>query len=382
MKKITNKKKKKTKLGFFISDNGYGHVIRQSSIIKELLSQNKNKKLEIYVFGNKILQKIKNEFKNKIYYRKVDNVIKTKKNLNGSLSLGGTKKIFSYWKDNKENLIKKTKNDIKNFKLIITDSVPHVIDAANDLGIKVLNISHYTWDWFYYKTFKKDDIYEELFKSYKNVHKFISPPLTDTQILKTRRNKIRNINFIVTDSFIKKKIFELKKNKKLRCVIMDNGSKVLSSKIMKIIKYLKDFDDLSFVICGKLFPKKLIMEIKKIKYCKIEYDFKLIHRHISSCDFLIARGGYNTISECLILKKPTLLYNETKNKEVEGNIKHLKKKGLTYPIYKEFFTHSFKENIDYFISHKLKKINRNFLKYNFKGNGSKQASKIIMSCLF
>ena len=34
--------------------------------------------------------------------------------------------------------------------------------------------------------------------------------------------------------------------------------------------------------------------------------------HIPYCDFLIARGGFNTITESLILKKPTLLYNENK----------------------------------------------------------------------
>ena len=52
------KKKKKTKIGFFISDDGFGHVVRQSSIIKELLNQ-KKKNTEIHIFGKSILSKIK-----------------------------------------------------------------------------------------------------------------------------------------------------------------------------------------------------------------------------------------------------------------------------------------------------------------------------------
>ncbi len=374
-------KNKKINIGFFISDDGYGHAVRQSSIINNLLNHYKNDYLQIHIFGNKILKKIREKFKSKIVYHKLDNVIQTKKNLNGSLSLAKTKKIFIFWKKNKKKLIKKVKLKIKNIDFIISDSVPHVFDAAKELNIKVFNISHYTWDWFYLKTFKKDNIYNELFKSYRNADKLIFPPLTDPEILKMHKKKIDKINFIVTDSFIKNKLFISQKNQKMQCMIMDNGSKVLSTKILKIIKFIKDFDNLRFIICANFFNNNQILELKKLKHCKIEKNLKKIHMYIPYCDFLIARGGFNTITESLILKKPTLLYNETKNKEVRGNIKHLIKKGLTHPIYKDFFTHAFKENIDYFISKKLKKINRNFLKYNFQGNGSRQASKIIISCL-
>ena len=59
------------------------------------------------------------------------------------------------------------------FDLLISDSVPHVFDAANELNIKAFNISHFTWDWFYLKTFKRDMIYNELVKSYKKSDIFI-----------------------------------------------------------------------------------------------------------------------------------------------------------------------------------------------------------------
>ncbi len=374
-------KNRKINIGFFISDDGYGHAVRQSSIIDELLKVDKNKNLHIHVYANKILNNIKKKFAKKIKYQKFDNIIQTKKNLDGSLSKVGTKKIFKIWKKNKKKLINKVKLKIQNYDLVITDSVPHVFDAAKELNITSLNISHYTWDWFYLKTFKKDKLYKELLKSYSKVDKLIFPPLTEPEILKTYKNKIHKINYIITDSFAEGHFLSSKKNKNLQCMIMDNGSKVLSTKISKILKYIKDFKNLDFIICANFFKKKQILDLSKLKHCKVEKDLKKIHMHIPYCDFLIARGGFNTITESLILKKPTLLYNETKNKEVRGNIKHLKKKGLSYPIYKNFFTNKFKKNIDFFVSKKLKKINKNFLRYNFKCNGSKQASKIIISCL-
>ncbi len=372
---------KKINIGFFISDDGYGHAVRQSSIIDELLKIDDNKNLQIHVYANKILNRIKEKFAKKIKYQKFDNIIQTKKNLDGSLSKVETKKIFKIWKKNKKKLINKVKSRIKNYDLVITDSVPHVFDAAKELNITSLNISHYTWDWFYLKTFKRDKLYKELSKSYSKVDKLIFPPLTEPELLKIYKKKIQRINFIITDSFVKNKFLPFKKKKVLQCVIMDNGSKVLSTKILKILRYIKDFKDLEFIICANFFKKKQIMELTKLKNCKVEKNLKKIHMYIPYCDFLIARGGFNTITESLILKKPTLLYNEANNKEVSGNIKQLKKKGLTYPIYKDFFTNKFKKNVDYFVLKKLKKINKNFLRCNFKGNGSKQASKIIISCL-
>ncbi len=374
-------KKNKLNIGFFISDDGYGHAARQSSIISYILKNEKKKKYQIYIYGNQIINKIKKKFGNKIKYQKFDNIIQTKKNLDGSLSLFKTKKIFEFWKKNKKDLIKRVKSKIKNIDLIISDSVPHVFDAASDLNIKAFNISHYTWDWFYLKTFKKDKTYNELVKSYNKSDKFIFPPLTDPEILKKHKNKVHKVNFIVTDSFVKKQFLFSKKKKFLQCIIMDNGSRVLSTKILKIVKYLKDFDDLKFIICANSFNKIQVENLKKMNNCKIEKDLKIIHKHIPHCDFLIARGGFNTITECLILKKPTILYNETKNIEVKKNINILVEKGLSYPVNRDFFTNLFKKKINYFRNHKLAKINNIFLKHKFRGNGSHQVGKIIISCL-
>ena len=43
------KNSKKIKIAFFISNDGYGHTVRQSSIIKQLLIDYKNYNLDIHI---------------------------------------------------------------------------------------------------------------------------------------------------------------------------------------------------------------------------------------------------------------------------------------------------------------------------------------------
>ncbi len=53
-----------------------------------------------------------------------------------------------------------------------------------------------------------------------------------------------------------------------------------------------------------------------------------MHRLISYVDFLVARGGFNTITEILIFKKPALLIDEKKNPEIRANLGQMRKLGF------------------------------------------------------
>ena len=45
-----------------------------------------------------------------------------------------------------------------------------------------------------------------------------------------------------------------------------------------------------------------------------------MHRLIEYVDFLVARGGFNTVTEILIFKKPALLIEEKNNPEIDKNL--------------------------------------------------------------
>ena len=67
-------------------------------------------------------------------------------------------------------------------------------------------------------------------------------------------------------------------------------------------------------------------KIKRIKNVNlINNSLKEMYSYISKVDLVLARGGYNTITEYLLLKKPSILSYEKNNPEVNENIKIIKK---------------------------------------------------------
>tara|TARA_B110000003_G_scaffold264785_1_gene289930 strand:+ start:184 stop:429 length:246 start_codon:yes stop_codon:yes gene_type:complete len=74
-KKISKKKIKK--IGIFISDEGYGHSVRQKTIITEFLKY--NPKIQFTIFNNKRLLFLKEYFGNKLNYNYYPNTLHTVK---------------------------------------------------------------------------------------------------------------------------------------------------------------------------------------------------------------------------------------------------------------------------------------------------------------
>ena len=49
-----------------------------------------------------------------------------------------------------------------------------------------------------------------------------------------------------------------------------------------------------------------------------------MYSEINNVDYVVARAGFNTLSECIIFK-PTLFVDEDNNPEINENIKYIKK---------------------------------------------------------
>ena len=109
---------------------------------------------------------------------------------------------------------------------------------------------------------------------------------------------------------------------------MNNGTGALTHSINKILLSLSKIKILIFlslqIICLK--SKKTRLKIKNVNL--INNSLKEMYSYISKVDLVLARGGYNTITECLLLKKPSILSYEKNNPEVNENIKIIKKNNL------------------------------------------------------
>jgi uncharacterized protein (TIGR00661 family) len=364
--------KKNLNCGIFISDEGFGHMVRQRAIIKELIK--KYPKINITVFTSKNIFYLKETFENKINYLNISTHLKTIKNLDGSLNVYKTKKIFKSW----EKKIKLWKNKVsiyfKDFDFIISDCVPEAFDLSKKFNIPSFGVSHFTWDWFFENVCKIKPLeLNKMKNSFNRCDHFLFPPFTHKKILKRYKEKISHVNFILSD--YKNGI---KKNKLKKCLIMDNGTRSLSQLINKTVPYLKNIKNIEFYVCIDHLDEKSKNEIFISKNIVPVSGLKKMHEKVEEADIIIARGGFNTISECLVLKKPTLFFNEKNNPEVNENLRLVHKNHqLACLIDQDEWGENFSKKLNFFIKRDAIKI-YNRLKYkNFKSNGAYQVVNII-----
>ena len=98
-----------------------------------------------------------------------------------------------------------------------------------------------------------------------------------------------------------------------------------------------------------------------------------MHAKLADCDIVIARGGFNTLSECLVLKKPAMLFDEKNNPEVEENLKALSRENNFAILMKENdWGKNLIRKINKFVIYEAKKIQKNLINSRFKSNGAKQ----------
>lgn len=313
------------KIAFFISDEGYGHAMRQKNIILELLEH--SPAVEITVFTKEKIDVIQNYFSDRINYVHVYNNILLARDDNGVINLIETKNNFAEWQKNNDIWFQQVlaKFD-KETNIIISDSVPQCSLLAKKFNIQIIFIHHFSWDWFYLKAFGKDKVFLELNNFYSQKYIHIFPPLTPVENLNMHPNH-KLIDFIVNRSLITKSYIKSNNlsNEKLKLLIMNSGTNSLAKSINKLILsipnneiwniYLRD-QNLNYDTRKKILSKDNIKLIEGLQN---------IHDLIANANLIVARGGYNLISEVLALGKLALIVDEVRNPEIESNLELIKK---------------------------------------------------------
>lgn len=357
----------------FISDVGFGHMVRQRQIIFNLKKEFKN--LKITIFHHKNLHILKKNFGKSLNYVDNFNNIKLHTTKNGFDKKKALMNL-NLW-EKKINIFLSEKNkSLKKFDFFISDLVPEISYYARKNKKPCFSICHFTWDWFFKKLYKKNSRTILLMKKYiKMSTKIYFPPLTFKEINKNYRKK-KGVNFITNKLNIKTQNL-LKKPKKI--LIMNNGTGALTHSINKIILNLSSLKKYKFYISSSYISKKKREKIKKIKNVfLINNSLKKMYSYITKVDVVIARGGYNTISECLVLRKPSILSYEYLNPEVNENIKIMKKNNLSSTMtFKDWEKEKFKKKIENFLKKDYYTILSNIIKKKFKNNGANQIVKDI-----
>ena len=363
--------KKKLHCGIFISEDGFGHMVRQSAVINELLK--KYPGIVITVFNSSTLFYIKEKFENKINYVNIFNNLKTVKKKDGSLNIKETNKYLKKWELNKNIWYKKVSKYFPSFDFIISDCVPEAFDLSSKYDILSLGISHFTWDWFYEHVckFSKKKTFN-IIESLNKCDHFLFPPFTPKKILERYKGKIDLINFIVGDFENEKRNNKRNDNYK-KCLIMDNGTRSLSTMINKTIPYLLNEKKIEFTVCIDHLEEKSKNYVYESKNFIPVSGLKNMHSKLIDTDIVIARGGFNTLSECLVLKKPALLFDEKNNPEVGENLKALcVDNNFAKLMRKKDWGKNLIKKLRKFVDYEARVVYKNLEKAKFKSNGAKQ----------
>jgi uncharacterized protein (TIGR00661 family) len=298
-------KKKINKIGLFISDEGYGHSARQKTIITEFFKYNSN--IQFTIFNRKRLFFLKEYFGSKLKYRYYPSTLYTVKKKNGELDLNATKKILINWPKKSNSAIKNLlkEKDLLNFDLIISDLVPEAFKLAKILNIPSYGIARFAWDWFFLKSELKSLKEISLIKNYLQLsNNVFFSTFIKKKILSNNYLKFKDVNLVFNNNSKDQTSDIFKSSNKFKCLIMDNGTKTNSILIGQTVKYLKNMHDIDFYLSIENFSEKLKLYVAEQKNLIPIESLKNSHRLISYVDFLVARGGFNTITEIINFNKP------------------------------------------------------------------------------
>ncbi|MFT4780016.1 MAG: hypothetical protein ACI80P_000420 [Flavobacteriales bacterium] len=350
---------KPLKLKTFLSDEGFGHIVRQRAIIEALkihmpeLSVLLQTERHIEAAG----RLIKGVDTNKKY-----NNITWHKQPNGSPDVDLIKIEYAQYLKRSEDYIHQELEEWDNHDFIISDFVYEAFPLAKKKGIPSFGVAHFTWDWFFSKLYPpplKTEVIYRFFEMAKMATALYFPPFTPEEILKYYKANAKQVPLILRSEINHKPSGS---KDKFKVMIMDSGAGVLRRSILKALDSIADLDDFQFFVSSNMHRAQ--SNISFIDKNELMVDY------INEMDLVIGRAGFNTISECIGLRTPMLLIGEAMNPEMNENILNLKKVGLGSFISIETFENDLRHFLPLFLQHEYNFISQNMKDHELAVNGA------------
>ena len=366
-------------IGICVADEGFGHMVRQITIVKEFLRRFPHVKIHIY--GCDRLSLMKNRLGPDLVYHYLPSLIKTYKTNKGALDLVKTIDNFReiantgiyQWFENAKKL------PIFNHDILISDSIPQLTLGKDISDALFVNISHFTWDWFWENIDFKASPELSIFKSlYFNFDYYIFGPLTpSTNFSFFPSNKIYKVGLILQHKPIKIPKNNNNEPSILNCLLMDNGTHTLSSLIEKALPQLSNSKKFIFHVGANTLSQSAIKKIVESPNMIPVSDLKEMHQRMLYSDLVVARGGCNTISELIAYKIPALLIKETDNPEILSNINMVSDQNYAVPIDPTLLSNGLLEKLDTFVSNDFYDVSSSLANCQISISGEKQISDIL-----
>jgi len=356
------------KIVFFISEHGFGHASRATSIINKLL---RNKNIRILIFSNIpkwfFDKSIIGNFKLFNFRTDIGLVQKNPFEEDLEKTLENLEQFYFFQDQRLELFCEKLQAE--NVDLIISDISPIGIQVGKTLGVQTVLIENFTWDW----------IYEPYLSSHSEFKKFIE--------INQKMNSLADFHYQTLPVCNRNEkyslllpIFREKRHPKdnlrkelgvplsAKLVLITMGGIPLT---MKQVKFNFNDKNIFFVIPGSD-VKSQITEENKIF---LPHNHNYFHPDlVHASDLVIGKVGYSTIAEVYSANVPFLYIPREKFRESIYLEKFIQSEMIGFPIKQESL-------LDGTIKEDLLKALDISAKINFVKNGADMISDIILKNL-
>lgn len=348
-------------IAFYISDHGFGHASRNIPIIRYILEANTDIKIMIKTgkHQGEFIKESLMEFSNRInyYFESIDAGLVLE---DGSLNIDKDKlkeNVQNYIDSFEARILKEKEFLIKNkVKLVTSDIVPWIFKCSNELNIKSILISNFTWVDIY-----KEYLDESICDVYRKYYALASKTLLYDLYMDDMKQYIKNYEEIslCCRTFNKDKVQEIKKNFKRKIVFISVGRSV----------DLNDEIDVSSLNYDFIATEGIRLIGDNVHY--LPKKIPNTQDYIMVSDYIITKAGWSTVSESILSRKKIAVLARETVAEDRNTINKLKNMNLAIEL-------NYKNGLNIkSILCELDKFNPLFNEYNFENDYKKVGKKIL-----
>ncbi|MFM1932369.1 MAG: hypothetical protein RL226_1672 [Bacteroidota bacterium] len=356
------------KLKTFLSDEGYGHIVRQRAVIESLKQLHPG--LDVTLQTSRHLDAASRLVTG---VRTIDryNNISWAKEPSGSPDVEGIREIYLDYEDRSNAYLEVESSHWNQYDFLVSDFVYEVFPLGRKFNVPAFGVAHFTWDWFFAKLYPpplSSAVMSRFLRMAKEATALYFPPFTPEEILKYYRHNAIQVPLIMRSEIAHKTTHS---SDCFRVLIVDSGAGVLRGSILKALKTVAHLDDFRFFVSGEL----------QVEQDNVSYIDKneLMVDYIGEMDLVIGRAGFNTISECIGLRTPMLLLGEAMNPEMSENIINIKKVGLGTFISMDVFENGLGQFLPHFLKHEYKSLQHHMEEHAMPLNGAQVIATDILN---
>lgn len=358
------------KCKIYATDEGFGPLVRESAVIEELRALDPS--LEITFQTHKHLEDAR-WILNGMVSTFIDrhNNVEWAKHPDGSPDVAAIREAFADYEKRSDAFIEEELNGF-DYDFVISDFVSEAFPIADRAGVPSFGVAHFTWDWFFSKLYPmplENRVLDRITRFTRMADALFFPPFTPREILKQYRKTAREVPLVVRKH--EASMPDGVESEKFKVMVIDSGSQVLREHMRDALQAVPALaDDFHFFVSAELdVPGDNVSHIR---------SKEMFIDHIPHVDLVVARAGFNTISECIAFRTPMLLVGEAMNPEMSENMMNLKNEGLCSFVSLRRFTREFDRLLPHFVAHEYPAITAAMRDHDIPTAGARVVAEQIL----